>query len=357
MKITIDCRHINSSGIGVYTKECLYFILDSANDFLLLGNAERLKFAANKSNVEIIHCTVKPFSLSELFVFPKEILKKINETDLFYSPYFNIPGGIKVPVYTTIHDILFPDMPELVSVPGLWIRMFFYRRSFGRSKKIFTVSNFSKSRIEYYSGGKKPVIVTQNAIQSHFLNNSSKIGTAEKKDFILFVGNIKKHKGLDCLLEAFIKAKKEGLKQTLLIVGNAEDFRSKDNSFKDKLSLFDSDEVKFTGFIQDDELRRLYTEAALLVQPSLYEGFGLPPLEAMYNGTVALISDIPVFHEIYDEFPVVFFKTGDPDDLKEKLLSLLLNKTPQIISLSDELLNKYSYKKTASIILKELSAE
>ena len=354
MKITIDCRHIDSSGIGVYSRECLSFFLDSENTFFLIGDAEKLKPFTGHQNAEIIPCTIKPFSPRDTFMLPKSILRKINGSDLFYSPYFNIPCGIRVPVYTTIHDIIFPDMPELVSAPGLWIRMFFYRRSFRLSKKIFTVSNFSKSRIEYYSKGKKPVIVTQNAIQSHFLNNSPETRGTEKKDFILFVGNIKKHKGLDCLLEAFTEARKSGLNQMLLIVGSSKDFRSKDNSFRDKLSIFDSEEVKFTGFIRNDELRRLYAEASLLVQPSLYEGFGLPPLEAMYNGTMALISDIPVFHEIYDEFPVTFFRAGDSYDLKEKLLSLLLSRKPQTISLSDQLLNKYSYKRTASIILEEL---
>jgi len=64
-------------------------------------------------------------------------------------------------------------------------------------------------------------------------------------------------------------------------------------------------------------------ESALLIQPSLYEGFGLPPLEAMILGTHAMISDIPVFREIYSDFPVVFFKAGDSNDLKNKKLELM----------------------------------
>lgn len=356
MKLAIDCRHIESSGIGVYLRECLSFFLNSANDFILIVNNKLFGSIKEYKNAEIVHCKIKPFSIMDTFFFPRSILKKINKCDAFYSPYFNIPGGIMVPVYTTIHDIIFPDMPELCSRVGLAARMFFYQRCFRKSEKIFTVSEFSKSRINYYSKGKKTIIVTQNAIQSAFLNNPVSLENINKKDYILFVGNIKKHKGLSCLLEAFSEAKKKGLKQILLIVGSSDNFRSKDTAVRNKLDEFKEGEVKFTGFIPNNELSRLYSEASLLVQPSLYEGFGIPPLEAMFYGTMALISDIPVFHEIYDGFPVVFFKSCDSQDLKEKLLSLLLNKKPAAISLSNELLKKYSYERTAEIIIKELTS-
>jgi glycosyltransferase involved in cell wall biosynthesis len=94
--------------------------------------------------------------------------------------------------------------------------------------------------------------------------------------------------------------------------------------------------------------------AALLVQPSLYEGFGLPPLEAMVLGTHSLISDIPVFKEIYAGYPVTFFKAGDTKDLKGKMTALLSNKPALSPVLSDELLLKYTFEKTSSVILKNL---
>jgi glycosyltransferase involved in cell wall biosynthesis len=74
----------------------------------------------------------------------------------------------------------------------------------------------------------------------------------------------------------------------------------------------------------------------------------------MTAGTRVLLSDIPVFREIYGDFPVIFFKAGDSGDLKEKLLSLLKDKKPQRLTLPPDLAEKYSFKKTAQIILKEL---
>jgi glycosyltransferase involved in cell wall biosynthesis len=233
--------------------------------------------------------------------------------------------------------------------------MWFYRRAFNRSKKIFTVSQFSKSRIEHYSSKKIPVIVTHSALQPYLIRKDN--AASEKKDCILFIGNIKKHKGLSCLLEAFFLARGKGLPHTLIIVGNKDNFRSADTELAGALDSALKRGIAFTGQISDEQLKTLLCQAALLVQPSLYEGFGLPPLEAMTCGTQALISDIPVFKEIYGGFPVTFFNAGDSEDLSRKLLELLRDKPPLRITLDENLANKYTFQKTASIILRNITVE
>jgi glycosyltransferase involved in cell wall biosynthesis len=325
-------------------------LLASQNNFLLLGNPKKLRDNSAAQNVTIFPCAIKPFSIKELFFFPPALSKKINSTTLFYSPYFNIPSGLKIPIYTTIHDIIFPDMPELTSRAGLFARMWFYKRAAKKSKKVFTVSNFSKSRIEHFLGTKTPVIVTGNAAQSYILQSSA----VSKTKTIIFIGNIKKHKGLSCLLRAFFAARNAGLAHRLIIVGSKDNFRTKDSAVEKLLMNVDSAAVEFTGFIPNEKLKTLLAQAALLVQPSLYEGFGYPPLEAMMQGTRALITDIPVFKEVYGDFPVVFFHAGDSVDLKDKLMELLYNKEPETILLSGELKNRYSFEKTAGVILAEL---
>ncbi|MDR0636313.1 MAG: glycosyltransferase family 4 protein [Treponema sp.] len=354
MTITIDCRMLEASGVGVYLRECLPYFLASSHSFVLLGEPVQLTaLSKNKRNVQVLACAVKPFSIKELFLFPPALLQRINKTDLFYSPYFNIPCGLIVPVYTTIHDIIFPDMPELTSRLGLMARMWFYRRAFRRSKKIFTVSQFSCSRIRHYAGALPPVIVTHSAIQPYLLKP---LAPVNKTNTILFIGNIKRHKGLWLLLEAFFQARKEGLKHKLVIVGEKNKFRSADTESLKQLETADDSLVQFTGFISDEHLKTLLSEAALLVQPSLYEGFGLPPLEAMVSGTPALVSDIPVFREIYADFPVTFFHAGDSESLKEKLVLLLRDREMPRVALPDSLRSRYTFEKTASIILRELSS-
>jgi glycosyltransferase involved in cell wall biosynthesis len=349
---------IDSSGIGVYLRGSLPLLLNSENNFLLLGKEKRLEmFRQESKNVTVIDCTIKPFSLRELLFFPKNLSQKINSSDVFYSPYFNIPCGIRIPVFTTIHDIIFPDMPELVSKIGLKARMFFFRRAYKKSQKIFTVSEFSKSRIEYHLGKERPVIVTHLAIQSQFFEFRQHTDKIQKKETIVFIGNIKKHKGLDYLLDAFLLAKKEGLSHKLLIIGARENFRTTDNAVLQKIDSLGSEAVTFTGFISDRQLMEHLSAAALLVQPSLYEGFGIPPLEAMVLGTRALISDIPVFREIYTDFPVTFFRAGDTKDLKEKMVGIIVNQTVKNISLPEKLLSKYTSQKTTSIILQNITTK
>jgi len=352
MIITIDCRWIDSSGVGVYIRGCLPFFLNSNNQFFLIGDPQKLHpLISGRKNAQVLDCRIKPFSVRELLFFPRNCLSKINSGDLYYSPFFNIPRGIKAPVYTTIHDMIFPDMPELTSWIGLAARMFFFRRCYRKSTKIFTVSAFSKSRIEHHLGREKPVIIAHDAIQPWITRHGT--DETQKKETIVFIGNIKKHKGLDCLLEAFMLARVEGLPYKLIIIGSRDNFRTADNDFPGKVDSLDSDAVTFTGYIPDEELAECLSSASLLVQPSLYEGFGLPPLEAMALGTQALISDIPVFKEIYEGFPVTFFRAGDSNDLKNKMMEILFNNKPVSPVLSHEILTRYTFEKTARRILEE----
>ena len=353
MTIAIDCRMLHASGVGVYLRGCLPWFAQSSNSFLLIGNRAQLVAFASYQNIKIIDCDVKPFSIKELLFFLSETVWRINRADVYYSPFFNVPIGLKIPVYTTIHDIIFPDMPELLSGAGLAIRMWFFRRAYRKSRKIFTVSGFSKSRIEHHLGTEKPIVVTYSAIQQMFLEYRAIARNAKKSDTIVFVGNIKKHKGLDCLLDAFCLAKNEGLPHRLVIVGSRDSFRTFDDAVLRKTESL-GDSVFFTGFVSDEALMEHISTAALLVQPSLYEGFCLPPLEAMVLGTHALVSDIPVLREVYADFPVAFFRAGDSGDLKEKMMGMLFGKAPASLVLPDELLSKYTFKKTASRIMLSL---
>lgn len=348
MKLAIDCRMTNSGGVGSYLNALLPY-LTKQNNCILLGNENELK-KFKSENTEIVNVDIKPFSLKELFAFPRKIAKKINSCDIFYSPYFNIPARIKIPIYTTIHDVVFLDIPGLAGKTGTFVRKVFYNYAILKSKKIFTVSEFSKNRIIYNLNCKKPIIVTYNAVPDWFLKseNESK-NQIQKENSILFVGNIKKHKGLSVLINALKIAKEKGFNLTLKIVGNAENFRTTDESIFEKIKELPENSVEFTGRISDEELKTLYKKTKRLVQPSLYEGFGMPPLEAMSLGTKAIISDIPVFKEIYKKFPVTFFKSEDCNDLAEKLLSIK-NEDDKIVNFPQI----YSFEKTADIIQKTL---
>ena len=348
LRIAIDCRMIGSGGIGTFVSELIpHFLKD--NECLLIGTHEQCMPFLRLPNVEFCFCDIPCFSLKEMFFFPDNILKKINSYQCYFSPYCNVPGGINVPVFTTIHDIVFLDVPGLTGLAGRFVRKMIYQRAVNLSKTVFTVSQFSKTRILKKLHCKKNIEVVYNSIPSYISASPSvkSVKSVQKENSILFVGNIKKHKGLKTLLDAYGEALDQGLKSKLIIVGNKDNFRTGDEETVKRLENFPEDRVQFTGKISNERLLQLYSSALVLVQPSLYEGFGIPPLEAMACGTPAIISDIPVFKEIYEDFPVTFFEAGNCQFLCQKLLEA--EKSPKTINLG-ALKDKYSYSRSASLI-------
>lgn len=349
MVIVIDCRYIGNSGIGTFVENVVDELVKHQSEhlYLLITNTA-LSEKWNSSNVKALHTGARPFSLEELFSFPSE---EINRCDAFFTPYISIPQGIKIPIFSTIHDMVFFDVDGLVSPVGRLIRKLYYRRAIRKSVKIFTVSNFSKERIRHHFPTKKEIVVVCNGVSASIRAQQAK--RVEKKDYFVYVGNIKKHKGLKTLIEAFSMAQERGLATKLLIVGNSENFRTSDNAVAGIIN--NNPNIEFTGWVTNEKLVQLIAEAKALIQPSFYEGFGIPPLEALYLGTNVILSDIPAFKETYTSLPVTFFEKGN----SAQLSGILQGYAP--MSYDKEQIRKqidsiYSYKLAAKIILHEMNS-
>lgn len=349
MKIVIDCRMIGSGGIGSYISSLLPLFIKDFECFLI-GNKNKLNNYLNLNNVTILDCNIATFSIRELFFFPKKILEIINQCDYFYTPYCNIPKGIQIPIFSTIHDVVFLDINGLSGLAGTLIRKIFYQHAINKSKIVFTVSNFSKERIAYHLNTKNvQLVTTYNALPPWFSNDVNI--SIHKDNFVLFVGNIKKHKGLHTLIPAFKNLLNYDSTAKLVIVGNADNFRTGDNTIWNEIGQLPESSVQFTGRISDSELKEIYSKAKVLVQPSLYEGFGMPPLEALNLDTDVVLSDIPVFKEIYKDFPVTYFKCEDSNDLSEKLI----NNWNSFGKSSITVPQIYSFEKTYKIIFNSIA--
>ena len=361
MKLAVDCRMYGKSGIGSFLAGVLpYLCADEGFERILLlaGAADEAgttalaaAVTAYGDRVELVSCSVKPFSLRELLLFPRGITAQINACDRYFTPYCNIPSGIRIPVYSTIHDLVFLDFPGLTGRAGVFVRKCLYHYAVFRSKALFTVSEFSRGRILALLHCKKPVYVSCNGVP-RFLEEAKRTGSLDgvkKADFVLFVGNIKAHKGLLTLLNAFPHFREKTGAQ-LVIVGSAENFRTKDAE-TERLLDAGGEGITFTGHVSDERLALLLSSARLLVQPSLYEGFGIPPLEALFCGTKAVISDIPVFRDLYGAFPVTFFRAGDAADLAAKMESVWRDTNPL-----PPLPDTYSYARAAAVITEQLKA-
>lgn len=344
MKLAIDARYIGKSGIGSFIEGVLQNILEShkENSYLVILSDKNI--ILNYDNCEVLYTDIAPFTLKELFCFP---VKEINKCDAFFTPYINIPYGIKVPIYSTIHDVIFLDIKDLVSKIGYIVRKLYIWRAIRMSKAIFTVSEFSKGRILHHFHVNKDIIVVYNGISKAVLNYKIQ---GEKKNYILFVGNVKRHKGIDILLKAYKEAKQQGFEFKLVIVGEYKNFRTSAHIS----DLLNDNDIFFTGHVSDSDLCKYISEAHRLVLPSRYEGFGIPPLEALYLGTEVLISDISVFKEIYKNLPVSYFQSESINDLTAKILKDKKN-ISDIIPLRKQINSLYSYSQVSKKIIKYIN--
>ncbi len=343
MKVAIDCRLIGQSGIGTFIENIvLHIVKDKRHSYVLIGNKQYLLKFANQDNCRIIECNYASFSLKELMLFP---VKAVNQCNAFYTPNFNIPLGIKVPIYCTIHDIVFFDTDNFCSPVKLLTYKWFVKRALRISTKIFTVSNFSRERIYKYFNTSKKIEVIYNGINQELIKYKKTHQNINRKKGIVFLGNLKKHKGIHLLLEAYNKLIDKKGDTPLTIIGNFN-FRTKDTEIINLLQNNKS-KIHFVTKASNQEVYDIISKSEVLVSPSYYEGFGIPPLEAMYLNTNVILSDIDVYKEIYKDYPLTFFKCGHSDSLYKALS----NFTYRPIDVAEKIDNQYNYSFTAKAII------
>ncbi|RHM88912.1 glycosyltransferase [Bacteroides caccae] len=149
---------------------------------------------------------------------------------------------------------------------------------------------------------------------SVLFQNKSKSIFRKRNEYMIFlyyvyIGNIKKHKGIDILIKAINESNERGFDIKLVVVGDYKKIKTKDKNVMNLLNSANNN-VLFTGFVPNDKLYDILSQSLALVLPTHYEGFGLPPLESLYLGGNAIITDLPVLREVYSELPVSFFKEG-----------------------------------------------
>ncbi len=320
MKIAIDCRYLGMSGIGRVCEGIIENLDYSQNTFYLIGKLSKLQ---KYHDAVVLADDSNPFTKKGLLRFNK---KRINhECDAIIIPNFIIPIGITVPVHIVMHDLIFLDVKETVKGKiDYFIKKFLLKRGMKKAQSVACVSEFTKSRCEYYYPKyAEKCYVNYNGLSKDIKDYKRTHMNAEKENTVVYVGNIKRHKGLHTLLRAFSTVKNSSLK--LKIIGEREGFLT-------GLELNENDyaNVEFMGRLDNEALFLQIQRAKFLVQPSVYEGFGLPPLEALYLGTQPILSGIAVFREIYSDFPVKYFT--DEEDLAEKL-----SQEPEPIACSEKL--------------------
>ena len=301
MHIAVDTRMIRSSGIGTFLRNILQRIVSARPDwnFFLLGNTVELREidALQKKHVAMIDCRAPIYSIREQLELP---LKTPSNIEVFWSPHFNVPIFYNGALVSTIHDVAHLAVPGITDTMAKKLYAdFMYRMAVKKSAKVTCVSKFTMHEVAKYIGAKADHmrLIYNAADTSWFQIKAGK--PMHERPYFIYVGNIKPHKNLRRLILAYKDAAAD-LREDLILVGKKDGFIGGDDGIEDLLQGLE-ERIHFTGYVSDTDLQQYIVQSEGLVLLSLYEGFGLPPLEAMAAGKKALVSDIPVFHEVYGD--------------------------------------------------------
>ncbi len=308
-KIVIDARMIFHSGIGTYIQNVLR-VIDTSNFSVTALVPNHFVGHSEFSNIFFKSVTLPVYSPQESFV----LHSYVDSCDIFISPHFNVPF-FKIPAkkrIVIIHDVFHLRFPQLYSLSKRLYAKFLISKACALSDIILTVSHFSKHELS----GLIPVdinkiTVVYNGVDSAlFTGEMSNEAIAKARanynlpqKYLLFVGSVKPHKNLVRLLQAFALLLNEFPNLSLVIAGKKDGFITPESGIQNTITTLGIPEHKiiFTGYIPNKDIGLLYRLSALTVFPTLYEGFGLPVLEAMLSGSPCVISNIPVLREVYGD--------------------------------------------------------
>lgn len=288
ISLCIDARMKNSSGIGTYLRNLIPVFQKS-----------------EKFSITLLEETkVAPYSLKEQLFLPQYIPR----CDLFWSPHFNVP---LLPIraskrIVTIHDVFLITPLSPLKPYEKWYARLLLTRAVKTASLIMTDSEFSKREIQKYLGVQKEKIhviylgIDQDLF-SHQVDPKKGQDVLKKygifQPYILFVGNLKPHKNIQGLLDAYaLWLKRQGRQEHLILIGQAFD------SFPIREFVYRNEglrgQVHFLHAVTDQELSVFYQKAFVTVLPSFYEGFGFPPLEAMSAKSPVIVSSKASLEEV-----------------------------------------------------------
>jgi glycosyltransferase involved in cell wall biosynthesis len=315
MRIAIDIRKINQFGIGTYIWNLIRNLgaVDTSNEYRLIGSDQNFQeLGPLPPNFKQLPQPEQDAAWLDHFVLPMALRK--HQVDIFHVTHHESPIAVPARLVVTIHDcvhILFPQ--ENLSRFRNYQRYLRTKRVVNRADKVIAVSDSTKDDlINIFNVMPSKISVIHNALDDRFTLTTAAEDSAQvleryqlKDPFILYSGRIRPHKNLHRLIEAFAVLKNE--------LGNTGPLRNlKLIIIGDELSQHQylrltvirsgvQQDVRFFGFVPYPVLRVFYQSAAMFAFPSLYEGFGLPPLEAMANRTAVLASNTSSLPEVLED--------------------------------------------------------
>jgi len=297
---------------------------------------------------------LKPGKLWTQWRLPLDLYVHQPKPDVFFSPTHYAPRFSPVPTVVSVMDLSYLYFPEMFTKSDLLQLRNWTAYSVRKAKRVLTISNSSRDDIikEYalseskvfttYLGIKEPVSLEPHVYSMNELKAKYQISD----NYILFVGTLQPRKNITRLIEAFSKiaSSKENLE--LIIVGKKGWLYEEILEKPKELGI--EDKVKFLDNVGDDELVLFYKHALCYVLPSLYEGFGLPVLEAMQHNCPVITSNVSSLPEAGGD-AALYVDPEDVDDIAEKIKKLINDESlrKELIAKGKEQVKKFSWEKTA----------
>jgi glycosyltransferase involved in cell wall biosynthesis len=333
VRIAIDARKLRDFGIGTYIRNLLRHLarLDARSEYVVLCRDHDSPFVSELGeNFRPVMEWSGQYSVREQITVPLELRRE--RADLFHAPHYVLPPLTPCRSVVTIHDCIHLRFPQYLpnrlgyayARSALWIAAH-------RSARVMTVSEASKRDIlQYFRIPESKVAVIYNAIDERFNEEPPADEVMRVREryqlndpFILYAGNIKPHKNLERLIEAFHIIRRGELEDVkLLIIGDeiSKYAALRRTVHRHKLHKH----VRFFGFVPDATLAILYRLARVFVFPSLYEGFGLPPLEAMASGTPVITSNVSSLPEVVGD-AAMLIDPYEPDAIAGAMRRVLVD--------------------------------
>lgn len=362
MKIVIDLRMFGPSlgGLGRYNEKLLEYLskLDKTNNYILLFKKDLKLDLPDNFKVKI--CNYHWYSLKEQLLLPF-ILYKL-KPDLVHFTHFNIPYFYNGKYIVTIHDLIMTKFPSKRT--SKLNRLFFVIKRVGynlvikkavkKSINIIAVSKFTAEDIKrYFKLNKKESEKIKVIYEGLTIANNNISEDIElPKNYFLYIGNAYPHKNLEFLIEVFSKFIKKHRDYYLILVGKDNYFYNRLKQYSKKALKENKDKIIFTDFVPDKYIINYYINAKAYIFPSLYEGFGLPPLEAMNYNIPVLSSKESCLPEILED-SVLYFNPYNKEDLLNKMNNIINNDKLRndLIIKGKKQIKKYSWSKMVKEIL------
>lgn len=307
LRIVIDARKLHDYGIGTYVRNLVRQLARQGGDewYGLVCRPEDAAFVrALGPQFSPLVARAGHYSVTEQITIPW--LVRQARADVFHAPHYVASPLTPCPMVVTIHDCIHLRFPEyLPNRAGHLYARWMMKSAATRAARVLTVSQASKDDIlSYLTVPESKVEVIYNALDETIGTPPTAEDLARVRDrfllttrFVLYAGNIKPHKNVDRLIEAFASVRDRVPGELkLLIIGDEISKYQNLRRLVHRLQLHQH--VRFLGFVPEATLAALYRMAAVFVFPSLCEGFGLPPLEAMAGGAPVVTSNVSSLPEV-----------------------------------------------------------